>query len=393
MTAAAPSRILLCAAESATGDEVRELLQQAGHAVEAQALENAERATLGVPDLIVLDGSGREPEALHIGRQLRARLADAFVPVIFVAGAPDPGVRLAALESGADAVLPRPLRSDELLAQVQALLRLKRLHDRSAERGTEFQLVNQQLERAYRQLNQELELARRIQQSLLPQALPEMPPARFAVHYRPVGRVGGDFYDVFQLDENHVGFYVADVVGHGVPASLLTIFLKKAIRPKEIFGKQYRLVPPNEVLRHLNREMIDQALAENPFITIAYGLYDRRDSSLTFARAGHPYPLYLDRSGAARSLIIPGTLLGLFDAEFPVYAQQLRRGDKVLFYTDGLDLPEGEAEHRGAERLRAEAERYQDRPIGELVDCVARALFDGTPHPDDFTLLGLEIAS
>src|SRR5207248_1791010 len=202
-----------------------------------------------------------------------------------------------------------------------------------------------QLQQASQKLDQDLDLCRRIQQSLLPRTLPDMLPARFAVHYQPCGRVGGDFYDVFRLDEDHVGFYVADVVGHGVPASLLTIFLKKAIRPKEIFGKEYRLVPPDEVLRHLNREMIDQALAENPFITIAYGLYDRRDSSLTFARAGHPYPLYLDRdaprgqtsgcclagrdssltfaraghpyplyldrSGVARSLEVPGTLLGL----------------------------------------------------------------------------------
>src|SRR5207245_6456817 len=139
-----------------------------------------------------------------------------------------------------------------------------------AEKATECALVHQQLQKTYRQLDQDLDLSRRIQQSLLPRTFPDMPPARFAVRYRPCGRVGGDFYDVFRLDEDHVGFYVADVVGHGLPASLLTIFLKKAIRFKEISGQDYRLLFPHEVLECLNRDMIDQAVADNPFITMVY---------------------------------------------------------------------------------------------------------------------------
>src|SRR5437762_898331 len=105
----------------------------------------------------------------------------------------------------------------------------------------------------------------------------EVGPVRFAVSYRPCGQVGGDFYDVFRLDEHHVGFYVADAMGHGVPASLLTIFLKKAVQPKEVTGSRYRLVPPGEVLGRLNRELIDQQLAQMPFITMVYGLLNCSD--------------------------------------------------------------------------------------------------------------------
>src|SRR5262249_36702804 len=147
--------------------------------------------------------------------------------------------------------------------------------------------------------------------------LPEVPGARFAVHYRPCGRVGGDFYDIFRLDEHHLGFYVADAVGHGVPASLLTVFVKKGVRAKEIIGQQYRLLPPDEVLRRLNRDLIEQGLSDNPFITMVYVLFNHRDGTLSFARSGHPYPLYLPRDGDPRLWQVEGSLLGVFDTDYP----------------------------------------------------------------------------
>src|SRR6202007_1577929 len=119
------------------------------------------------------------------------------------------------------------------------------------EKTAEVARINKRLQLAYQRIDQELELARRIQQSFLPQTLPQLPTARFAVHYRPCGRVGGDFYDAFRLDERHVAFYVADAMGHGVPASLLTVFVKRGVRAKEIHGREYRLVPPGEVLGRL----------------------------------------------------------------------------------------------------------------------------------------------
>src|SRR4029077_1602432 len=169
------------------------------------------------------------------------------------------------------------------LAQVQAFLRLKDRHDHLTETTAEVHRINKRLQAAYHQIDQELELARRIQESFLPQTLPQLPQVRFAVHYQPCGKVGGDFYDVFRLDEHHLGFYVADAMGHGVPASLLTIFVKKGVRAKEISGKDYRLVPPDEVLQRLNRDLIEQGLSDNPFVTMVYALFNYRDGTLRFA--------------------------------------------------------------------------------------------------------------
>src|SRR6185295_3044153 len=142
---------------------------------------------------------------------------------------------------------------------------------------------------------------------------------------------------IFRLDEQHLGFYVADAMGHGVPASLLTIFVKTGVRAKEINGKQYRLIPPEEVLQRLNRDLIQQQLSDSPFITMVYVLLDCRARTLRFARSGHPYPLYIPRHGEPRQWPVEGGLLGVFDTRYGVSEQKLQPGDKVLLFTDGID--------------------------------------------------------
>jgi sigma-B regulation protein RsbU (phosphoserine phosphatase) len=391
MASASVSRILLCADTPAAGDEVRQLLEQAGHSVGWHAVPAGEVRDAMDWDLIVLEGGPRPREVLPFCRRLRTRLADAFVPILFVTADPNPAARLTSLEAGADAYLLRPFVPGELLAQVQAFLRLKGIHDRLTEKTAEFHRVNKRLQQAYQQIDQELQLARRVQHSMLPQTLPDVPPLRFAVHYRPCGRVGGDFYDVFRLDEDRVGFYVADVMGHGVPAGLLTIFLKKAIRTKEINGRNYRLLAPDEVLQHLNRDMIDQALAESPFITMVYALLDRRLATLTFSRAGHPHPLYVPQDGELESWQVHGTLLGIFDTQFQVQTRQLRPGDKVLLYTDGLEGGSEDSPRQAGERLLQEAARLRKLPIDALVEQLSHGLLHQSPQTDDFTLLGVEI--
>jgi phosphoserine phosphatase RsbU/P len=393
LTAAAPpaSRILLVAGAPATVEEVRRLLERSGHQVSTEALEVAATESAVNPSLVVLDGSPHDANALQLCRRLRSRYADAFVPIIFITSDLRAEARLHSLDSGADACLIRPFAADELLAQVQAFLRLKNLHDRLAEKSAEVHNVNQRLQHTYEQIDQELELARRIQHSMLPQSLPDIPPARFAVHYRPSGHVGGDFYDVFRLDEHHVGLYVADVMGHGIPACLLTIFLKKAVKAKEITGKEYRLLAPDEVLQHLNREMIAQALAESPFITMVYVLFNRSDVTLSFARAGHPYPLYVPRSGEPELWKVHGTLLGVFETRYSVQTQHLNPGDKLLLYTDGLDVLGDEGTPSGTDLLLENAKQHRALPIGEFVERLAHDLFAHASQPDDFTLLGLEV--
>jgi sigma-B regulation protein RsbU (phosphoserine phosphatase) len=392
MPSTQPPHVVLFSGDPARYD-VRAVLHQAGHDLAARGLDDAEPAPTRSAGLFVVDGVRQPEQALRLCNRLRNGQHEQFVPILYVAADDNPRDRVACLESGADAYVIRPFDPTELLAQVQALLRIKDRHDQLAAKAAEAGRVSKRLQDAHQQLGMELDLARRIQESFLPQSLPELPNVRFAVKYRPCGHVGGDFYDVFRLDERHVGLYVADAMGHGVPASLLTIFVKKGVRAKEINGQTYRLVPPDEVLQKLNRDLIEQALADTPFITMVYTLFDYTDGTLRFSRAGHPHPLYLPAEGPPQLWQQPGGLLGVFDTQYTVKTARLSAGDKLLLYTDGIDGAAFADQPVGLSSLIAAAEHFRAAPIDELVERLAQDLFTQTRQGDDLTILGLEMLS
>lgn len=385
------SRIEVYADRQAAVADIRDALGKAGFVVHLQPLTQAHDSNGAPVALLLIDGADRADDALRACRHLRGHHGDHYVPILFLTADASPSTRLASLECGADTYLLRPFDPAELLAQVQALLRIKERHDHLTARTQEVHRINKRLQAAYQQIDAELELARRIQESFLPHSLPRVPQVRFAVKYRPCGRVGGDFYDVFRLDEQHLGFYVADAMGHGVPASLLTIFVKTTVRAKEITGQTYRLIPPSDVLGQLNHELIGQKLKDNPFITMVYALYNVRERTLQFSRAGHPYPLYLPKEGPLQPLQVEGSLLGVFETEYRLKAHTLQTGDKVLLYTDGMDAAGFENLATGTPSLVAAAQKYAELPIDELVDRLSDELFSQTKQSDDLTLFGLEV--
>jgi serine phosphatase RsbU (regulator of sigma subunit) len=268
---------------------------------------------------------------------------------------------------------------------------LKQDHERVEETAAAFARVYQQLRQAYEQRDHDVHLCRRIQQSLLPRTLPEMPPARFAIHHHSCGHPDGDCYDVFRLDEDHIGFWLADVTGHGITAGLLSLFLKTAARFKEISDRSYRLLHPHEVLERLNRDLLALPVTDTPIITLVYALFDRRDCTLSFARAGQPHPINVPLGRQAKPCPVHGALLGLFETAFVTHTLRLGTGDKLLFHTAAADWLSAEGKPSGAERFLLRATQLGTRPIQDFVDRLAHDLLEQARQPEDLTLLGLEI--
>lgn len=388
MPQAPPLRILV-AGEPAPAD-ARTGLEAAGFAVTPTGLAGIDPAEVARSQAVVLGVTGRVvATAQALCRRWRIELGEQYVPIVWLADADVPPT--AGLDAGADAVLRAPVGPDLLVAQVKALLRIQHLHGRLASRAAEAQNLNQKLQQAYQQIDGDSELTRRIHRGFLPRSLPDVGRARFGVVYRPRSRIGGDFYDVMRLDEDHVGLYVADAMGRGLPASsLLSVFVKKSLAAKEILGRSYRLVPAGEVLDRLNRELLNLSLPEPPFVTMLYAQLNCRDGGLTFARAAHPHPLHVPADGAPAYWHAAGTLLGVFESEFPVQQKRLGPGEKLVLFSDGVHPP---ATGPGSlhDPLVEAAARHRHLGAQSFADAVARDLLQEAQQPEDFTLLAVEM--
>jgi serine phosphatase RsbU (regulator of sigma subunit) len=244
-------------------------------------------------------------------------------------------------------------------------------------------------------LTEQLRLAGLVQQDFLPAKLPNTDEVHWATIFLPAEWVSGDIYDVVRIDEQHIGFYVADIVGHGMPAALLTIFLKQALVMRETIDNNYRIFSPVEVMKNLNLRMTAQKLSGYQFATCCYCLLNTKTLQLTYSRAGHPYPVLIRPGKEPEQLQIRGSLLGIFEqAEYVQGTVQLQPGDKLLLYSDGAESFIGRFDDNGRFGFDKEFYNIKDSPLTELIDSINAAIQNQTIEPseiDDITLIGLEM--
>ena len=196
--------------------------------------------------------------------------------------------------------------------------------------------------------SEQLRIAGQLQRDFLPKHLPDDQNMKWSVFFQPAEWVSGDLYDIIRLDEKNIGFYIFDVVGHGIPAALLTIFLKQAMQLRETTGHQYRIFQPQEVMANLNDKLCQQKLSGNQFATACYCVLNVETLEVTFCRAGHPYPIVVKKSGQLIRVESSGTLLGIFDhCRCDMAKVQLEKGDKLLLYSDGAEPFIGYCDDKG----------------------------------------------
>jgi phosphoserine phosphatase RsbU/P len=385
-----PATVLLSAPPGTGAEDLRRHLAAAGFAVTDHALGSAPAVDF-VPVAVAVIDAGERPEvAAAQTRRWRAELADECLPVLWVA---PPDLAPAALDAGADAVLPRSASPAALVAQVRSMARARASAARVNARATEARLLGDQLRRTVAQLEREQEMARRVRQNLIPQRLPRVFAARFDACYRPMSRAGGDFHDVRRLDENHVGFFIGDVVGTGTAAGgLIGVFAQQAVSMKEIGEKSYRLVQPGDVLTAVNRQLLGLGADDLPLVAMAVGLLNARTGSLSLARAGLPPAVHVPASGLPVAWAVPGGFLGVADSPYEQLNATLAPGDRLLLGTDGT-RPDGDPGPDATDRLLASAAKHRGAPGAEFLDAVARDLLAHVRHPDDFTLLGVEMVA
>ena len=236
----------------------------------------------------------------------------------------------------------------------------------------------------------ELALAGRIQVSALPKDYPDRPEFDLAASMFPAKGVGGDFYDFFMIDDDHLGLVIADVSGKGVPAALFMMVSSALIRHSST--GEYS---PAKILYAAN----EQICARNPeemFVTVWLGILEISTGMLTAANAGHEYPM-LKKAGKQFEMLKDrhGLVIGaMSSARYRDYELQLEPGEKLLVYTDGVaEAVNSSMEQFGTERILETLRRFGDRSPKEIVAAMNRAVkeFGGDePQFDDVTMLCVE---
>ncbi len=240
-------------------------------------------------------------------------------------------------------------------------------------------------------MERELELARQVQQSVLPRAVPQIPGFRFAMRNEPARQVGGDFYDVIALDDDEFAIAIADVSDKGMPAALYMALSRSLLLCEARLSRR-----PFDVICSVN-ELLLELGRPNMFVTVFFGLVNRRTRQLRYVRAGHDYPLLL-RGDEIQELHGRGMALGLMHTRAERYSEEtvtLQPGDRLILYTDGLtDVLSPEQAFFSRERLGRLLQSHADRPLDALCPATFEALHDfraGAPQFDDMTMLAIEV--
>jgi sigma-B regulation protein RsbU (phosphoserine phosphatase) len=249
----------------------------------------------------------------------------------------------------------------------------------------------------------DLDYARNIQLALLPSSFPRIPGLEFAAKYLPCEKVGGDFYNIYRLDEENIGILIGDVSGHGVSAAMITVFINQNIYVRREFDDgRVRVLTPRQVLTNLYHVYNRMSFPDEIYTVLFYGIYNIENNTLLYSSAGmNTSPLILDNNGGVKRLEIEGMPICRLGTHVnPSYENrsvQLEKGDALVFFTDGLTeidrhQPEIFSEENIMEYLKGICNATAREIVDDITDAYYTILGD-RKMLDDVTVLVAKTAS
>jgi len=270
---------------------------------------------------------------------------------------------------------------------------------------TERKKAEEELLQANKRMKSDLESAAEIQKSLLPPKYTEIDRVRVASAFQPCDELGGDIFNIFRLDEKHLGVYILDVSGHGLSASLLSVTLSRILSPtsdqtslliRHVEGSSdYSLVQPAQVAAMLNRQF-----PMNPdklqYFTLVYGILDLETYVFRHVVAGHPRPIFISQDSRAVCIEDGGLPIGfLWDSSYGECSIQMKPGDRLFLYSDGiLETASPDDVEFGQTRLISALDRSKGLPLDESISAMLYEVEKwqrGGKLKDDVSILGIEI--
>jgi sigma-B regulation protein RsbU (phosphoserine phosphatase) len=344
-----------------------------------------------LPELILLDVLMPGIDGFEVCRRLKKQPKTARADVIFLSALGEVSDKVRGLDVGAVDYITKPFQAAEVIARVNAHLTNQRLRS--------------QLMAANARMKRDLEAASRIQRSLLPAKTPHPTKFEFAWEYSPCDELAGDSLNVFRLDEEHIGFYVLDVVGHGVRAALLSFAATHALTPRAdrtsvvmTIGANgdastSSVVSPASVAKHVN-QIFQFKNDDSQFFTLLYGLLDTGSGRIRFVSAGHPRPIHFPSNGKPKETGTYNYPIGVVDnAMFDEFEVRLLKGDRLFLYSDGLLEQKNETDQPfGIRNIISVINEGQRKSLAESVELLKNrvASWCNESLSDDLSILAIQ---
>ena len=339
-----------------------------------------------MPDLILLDINMPKMDGFEVVKQIRTNAATEFIPIVMITALRDTREnRIKSIEAGADDFIEKPFDSLEVIARVRSLLRIKQYQDTLAKYNA--------------RLEEELQMARSIQEILIPQnGVLELSGFRIASQCCPEMAVGGDFFDIWEVAPNQLGVFISDVMGHGVSAAFVTVFIKTVLAE---FQKQITDNPAYllEILNTRFNDLISSRVFM--FATAFCCIIDLTKGELICANAGHSFPFLYNTDQETYNTICDkntGNGLGIWkESVYETVRYPFNASSKMFLYTDGVyEAKNPQGEEFTVERLQKLVSTCTEQPAAKLIANISAAIdaFTGThPKEDDLTLIAIEVAT
>ena len=320
------------------------------------------------PDLILLDVMMPHKDGFQVIEELKNIEDTKNVPVILVTARGQTEDKVLGLDTGADDYITKPFDLREVTARVEAVLGrtrpIKYINPLMNAMGDKFS------EEGLQQLAGHLQAAAAIQKKLLPEQAPRLEGFDIAILLQSSTSVSGDFYDFIPLSETQIGLVLGDVKGNGIPAALLMVMIRTALRLL-----CHEEDTPASILKRIN-DLVVRDTEADLFATMVYGILDIANATFTYSNGGHCYPFHWKTTNEMGVLKTQGMLIGAFEeAMFSSDICSLSPGDVLVFYTDGITETEtgdgeGFSENQGASTNTVEEDMFYggDR----LADCISK---------------------
>ena len=279
---------------------------------------------------------------------------------------------------------------------------LRDLISKYASAEKQLRSLNNELIEKDQRIDIDLKAAAEIQKSLLPQTTFFEENLEIAWKFEPCEHMGGDIFNIFKIDAEHLGIYMLDVSGHGVPAAMVTVSVSQFLQQNSVqLLKNSSIMTPAEVLNALDKEFPFERF--NNFFTITYFIINVKNGHTVYSNAGHPFPILLHKSETIELLKKGGPTIGLGDFDdiddrkirFKEGQLKLKPGDKLFIYTDGIvEYQNDKEELYGDDRFYNSLKTQKAESVTNMIDQCINSLMEfgnNTNPQDDITLLGLEL--